>query len=173
MSERTAVRVALEELETVEQEVSGVLVMLEVGERQALLIRVGKDGTIHRLGTGSLDRIETDRYIGTTSPETFERLAGKITPELLHWCGQSRTHPAPRGERCELVVAFKRADGSETMMAWQFGSLSKWPPPEVLDFVDAALEATRPWYDEQKGKLQQRATWGEYEWWQFFTIPSA
>jgi len=173
MSERMVVREALRDLEAVEEAVSGVLIMLEVGGRQALLIRLGRDGSIHRLGTGSLDRLETDRFIGTTTTETFERLAAKITPALRHWIGQSRTHPAPRGELCELVVALKHADGRESMMAWQYGSLSKWPPSEILEFVDAAVEATRPWYEEQKGQLQQRAHRGEYEWWQFFTIPPA
>jgi hypothetical protein len=173
MNERTALSRAQLAVESEERAISGVLVMLEAGGRQVLLVRLGADGSIHRLGSGSLDRIERDRFIGTTRPEAFRKVAEKITPPLLHWCGQSRSHPALRGEPCELVVAFKRADGEEQMMAWHFGSLSKWPPPEVCEFVDAVIEATQPWYEEQKELLGLRARRAEYEWWQFFTIPPA
>lgn len=152
-------------------DVCGVLAMLEVGGRQVLLVRLGADGSIHRLGTGSLDTLERDRFIGTTSPEPFRQVHEKITPRLLHWCGESRSHPAPRGEVCELVIAFKQADGRELMMAWEYGSLSKWPPPEVLEFVEAAVEATRPWYEEQRKLVRLRTQRAEYEWWRSFTMP--
>ena len=173
MSDRANLASAIATMETESQAISGVLLMLEVGGRQNLLIRLGEDGGIHRLGSGSVERIERDRFIGTTTPEAFEKLRAKITPRLLHWCGQSRSHPVPRGEACELVIAFKQADGHEVMMAWQFGSLSKWPPPEVCEFMAAAIEATDPWYEEQKKLVRLRAQSAEYEWWQFFTIPPA
>ena len=157
--------------ETEQNVISGVLIMLEVGVRQTLLIRLGEDGSIHRLGSGSLENPERDRYIGTTSPDAFEQVRAKVTPQLLEWCGQVRTHPVPRGESCELVVAFKLADGEERMTCWQYGSESRWPPPEVCDFVAAAVEATNPWYEEQKNAVRLRAQRAEYEWWQFFTVP--
>jgi hypothetical protein len=152
-------------------DLTGVLVMLEVAGRQVLLIRLGADGSIHRLGSGSLESVERDRFIGETDPELFRLVGERITPRLLDWCGESRSHPAPRGELCELVIAFKRADGRELMMAWEYGSLSKWPPPEILEFVDAAVEATRPWYEEQRKQVRLRAQRAEYAWWRSFTVP--
>ena len=152
---------------------TGVLVVLELGGRQVLLLRLGADGGVHRLGSGSLDSLERDRFIGTTTPDSFLQVCGKITPQLLHWCGQPRCHPAPRGEVCDLLIAFKQADGQEQSMVWEYGSLSKWPPPEVLDFVAAALEATRPWYEEQKRQLRLKTQRAEYEWWRSFTVPHA
>ena len=59
------------------------------------------------------------------------------------------------------------------MMCWQYGSESRWPPREVCDFVAAAIEATAPWYEEQKSAVQVRAKRAEYEWWDFFRIPQA
>ncbi len=152
-------------------DICGVLVMLEVGGRQVLLVRLGADGGIHRLGSGSLETVERDRFIGSTAPEAFGRLHEKITPRLLEWCGESRAHPAPRGEVCELVIAFKQADGRELLTAWEYGSLSKWPPQEVLDFVDAAIEATQPWYDDQKKQIRIHTQKAEYQWWRSFTVP--
>jgi hypothetical protein len=159
--------------ETEQNGICGVLVMVDVAGRQKLLIRLGEDGSIHRLGNGSLEGAERDRYIGTTSRDAFEQVRSRITPQLLEWCGQVRSHPSPRGEKCELVVAFKTADGEELMMCWQYGSESRWPPQEVCDFVAAAIQATDPWYEEQKNGVRLRAKRAEYEWWHFFRIPSA
>lgn len=173
MNERMELARARQALEAEQAVITGILVLLEVGGRQELLIRLGADGSIHRMGSGALERRETDRFIGATTPRAFESLRSKITPQLLSWCGQSRAHPSPRGETCDLVIAFRRADGQETMMAWQYGWVSKWPPAEVLAFVEAAVEATNPWYEEQKGQLRARTERAEYEWWRFFNLPQA
>lgn len=173
MNERIELSRAQCAVDAEREAVTGLLVMLEVGGRPMLLIRLGVDGGIHRHGSGSLERVDRDRFIGTTTPETFRRVAAKITPQLLEWCGQSRAHPAPRGELCDLVIVFKRADGRESMTAWRYGTHSKWPPPEVLEFVDAAVEATCPWYEEQKKQLRLRTERAEYAWWHFFTLPQA
>ncbi len=171
MNERTEVIRAQRMVESEQQEILGILILLEVGGRQALLVRLDADGSVHRLGSGSIEKLERDRFIGAVDPEIFSRLASKATPALLSWCGQSRSHPAPRGELCNLVIAFKQADGQELTTAWRYGTHSKWPPEEVLDFVEEALRATDPWYQQEKGQLQLQARRAEYEWWQFFSLP--
>jgi len=168
--DRAAVREALEAQPSA---LCGVLVMVSVGGEQALFIRLGADGGIHRLGVGSLDTGERERFIGTTTPETFERVRAKVTPELLKWCGQGGSDPYPRGEVCELVVALKQPDGEESMMCWRYGLDSQWPPPEVCEFVAAAVEATDPWYEEQKDAVRRRSQQDSYAWWQFFALPHA
>lgn len=173
MSERTEVIRAQRAIDIEEQAISGMLVMLEVGGRQALLLRLGMDGSIHRLGSGSIEKLDRDRFIGMVEPEVFRRVAAQASPALLSWCGQSRSHPAPRGERCDLVLAFKKTDGEELTMAWRYGSHSKWPPQEVLGFVEEAIRATDPWYEEQKNQLLLQTRRAEYEWWQFFSLPPA
>lgn len=172
MKERTELIRAQRMIATEDQAILGILIMLEVGGRQALLLRLGADGGVHRVGTGSIETLERDRFIGAMDPEVFLGLASKISPALLSWCGQSRSHPAPRGELCELVIAFRQADGRELTMAWRYGTHSKWPPDEVLEFLDEAVRATEPWYEEQKRDLQSKTRRAEYEWWPFFRLPS-
>jgi len=171
--ERTQLVRAQRAIEAEHQTILGILVLLEVGGRESLLLRLGADGSIHRQGSGSIETMERDRFIGTLEPESFQHLVSRVSPELLAWCGQSRSHPAPRGELCELIVAFKQADGRELHMAWRYGSHSKWPPQEVLDFVDEAVRTTEPWYAGQKTQLLERTRRAEYDWWPFFTFPSA
>jgi len=125
-------------------EICGVLVRLDVEGSKHLFIRLGADGHIQRLGS-------TDRDIlgGIASPDLFQRLVQKVTPSLLRWMGQSWSDPASKGKVCLLVVGFQKTDGRETMVRWEYGSESHEPPPEVLEFVIAAVEATNPWISEQ------------------------
>jgi len=152
----------------------GILVTLLVGGEQVLFIMLGSDGSINRLGTGSVSNTERDMFIGQTSPEVFEQLRGKITEELLRWGGQSRSAPEKRGKVCKLTRGFKEAEGQELMTGWQYGSESQGPPPEVSDFVVAAVEATTPWYEQQKAMVSRGrrdsggGQGGGKKWWQFW-----
>jgi len=172
MQERTEVIRAQRAIATEDETIVGALVMLDVGGRPALLVRLGADGGAQRLGSGSIDKLERDRFIGALDPEIFRGVSSTVGPALLSWCGQSRSHPAPRGELCDLVIAFRMADGRELSTAWRYGTHAKWPPPEVLDFVEDAVRATEAWYQEQKRQLVVQTQRAEYEWWQYFTLPT-
>lgn len=130
-------------------EIHGILVRLLVGGEQSLFIMLGVDGSVTRVGTGAVNNTERDMFIGRTDPVLFRALREQITPGLLAWCGQSRADPEPRGKFCELTVLFKRVSGEELLTAWQYGSESMGPPPEVGQFVVAAVRATDPWFSQQ------------------------
>jgi hypothetical protein len=133
----------------------GIMVTLLVGGEQSLFIMLGDDGSINRFGTGAVDNTERDMFIGRTDPALFRALHKQITPELLAWCGQSRADPEPQGKVCELTVGFKRASGEELLTAWRYGSESMGPPPEVGQFVIAAVQATDPWFAQQKAMVRR------------------
>jgi hypothetical protein len=172
MQQRSEVIHAQRAIAAEDQTIVGLLVMLDVGGRSALLVRLGADGGVQRLGSGSIETLERDRFIGALDPEIFRGLSSTIGPSLLSWCGQSRSHPSPRGELCDLVIAFRTADGRELSMAWRYGTHSKWPPPEVLEFVEEAVRATEPWYQDQKRELVLQTQRAEYEWWPIMSLPS-
>lgn len=123
----------------------GILIRLDVEHSKYLFLRMGSDGAIQRLGTSDRDIVA-----GTAAPELFQRLIQKVNPALLRWVGQSWADPAPKGKLCLLVVGFRDPDGQESMMRWEYGSESYEPPPEVLEFVMSAVEATNPWLAEHK-----------------------
>jgi hypothetical protein len=52
-------------------------------------------------------------------------------------------------------VGFQRADGQELMTKWRYGSESQGPPPEVCQFVVDAVEATDPWFEQQKAMARR------------------
>lgn len=134
-------------------EFHGIMVTLLVGGEQSLFVMLGADGSISRLGTGAVDNTDRHMYVGRTDPGLFRALREQITPELLAWCGQSRADPGARGAACELTVGFQRAGGEELLTGWRYGSESMGPPPEVGQFVVAAVGATDPWYAEQQARV--------------------
>ena len=151
---------------TAEKPITGILVTLDIADRQALFIMLASDGAINRMGSGSvtINRMgsasvnKTDRimFIGCTSLELFEGLRQRVGADLLRWIGEY-ADPSPRGELCRLTVGFQHDDGSESMSRWQYGAESQGPAPEVRGFVRAALESTDPWF--QKQKLMAQPKW--------------
>jgi hypothetical protein len=131
-------------------DIHGMMVTLHIGGKQALFIMLGSDGSINRVGTGSVNNSEQDMFIGRTDTALFQQLRGQVTDELLGWCGRQLADPEPQGQMCELTVGFKLADGQELLTAWRYGSESQGPPPEVGQFVIAAVHATDPWFDRQR-----------------------
>jgi hypothetical protein len=129
--------------------ITDIMVVLKVEDEQALFIVLAADGSINRLGTGSVTNNEHDLFIGRTSADVFTRLHQRVTPELLRWIGQY-ADPSPQGKICTLTVGFKHDDNSEAMSYWRYGAESRGPAPAVRDFVIAAVNATTPWFEEQK-----------------------
>jgi hypothetical protein len=135
-------------------DVTLILVTLFEGGEQSLFILLDAEGLVNRMGNGSVDDIEREMFIGKADLDLFQQLHAKLTPEVLQWFGQQLEAPQMRGKICELTVTLKQADGRELMTAWRYGSQSQGPPPEVRDFVVAAIDATDPWFEQQKARVR-------------------
>ena len=136
-------------------EIVGIGVELLVGDQQSLFIMLGSDGTVNRMGNGSVDQIERELFIGSAPQDLFEQLRLRITPGVVHFLGQRLAAPQPKGKLCELTVMVKYADGREAASGWRYGSESQGPHPEVCDFVAAAVELTDPWFQRQKAVVRR------------------
>lgn len=139
-----------------DDEIVGIIVELHVGEELSLFILLGKDGTINRMGNGSVDDIERQLFIGKISPDLFLRVRARVTAGVIHFLGQQLAAPRPKGKLCELAVVFTYADGRDATTAWRYGSESQGPHPEVREFVMAAMEATEPWFEQQKEMVRRK-----------------
>ena len=131
-------------------DISGFFATLLVGEEQALFIALFSDGTINRMGTGSITNLEKDLFIGKTSPDVFESLKSMISNDLHKWFNSQHSDPAPKGKICKLTLGLRQRDGKESMGIWQYGSESLSLPLEVSELVLKAIEITNPWYEERK-----------------------
>ena len=107
-------------------------------------------------------------HIGSVDKAVFETVLLKATDSLLSWCGEGRAHPQPKGQTCEMTLIFMHSDDSEKVMLWKYGSESQGPPPEVCAFVSACVEATEPWYQAQRSKVNEGDPEESGKWWQFW-----
>lgn len=136
-------------------EITRIIVVLLVDGEQSLFVLLGADGTINRMGNGSVEDIERQLFIGVVDPRLFLGLRSRLGPGVVYWLGQRLAAPQPKGKLCELTVSFGYADGREASMGWRYGSDSQGPHPDVCEFVSAAVEATEPWFESQKAMVRR------------------
>jgi hypothetical protein len=133
-----------------DHDIVAILVALHIGEQQSLFALLSADGCINRMGSGTVDEIDRDLYMGQVPPGLFEQLRAKVTPGVVHFLGRQLEAPDPRGKLCKLQVGFQYATGREDFSIWRYGSDSLGPHPEICAFVEAAVRLTEPWYQAQK-----------------------
>ena len=131
-------------------EIAAIMVVLLVDGEQSLFIMLSEDGSINRMGNGSIDQIEHQMFIGRVGPDLFKHLRSQVTAGVVYFLGQRLAAPEPKGKLCELRVIFKYSDGREAGQTWSYGSESQGPHPEVCAFVAAAARLTEPWFQQQK-----------------------
>ena len=145
-----------------------VLVRLAIDGEDALYVMAYKDGRIERLGKGTPDNAESQTLVGRTTDPLFERLCLKVNPA---WFGHGGTHQQPgvRGKNCELTLSFQFTDKHEVGVTYLYGSDSKGPPRDVVEFVTYAAHVTNPWYEAQKLKVGDTvAEVAKRPWWKLW-----
>jgi hypothetical protein len=138
-------------------DIAVIMVVLLVDGEQSLFIMLSEDGTINRMGNGSIDQIERQMFIGRLDSGVFRQLRSQVTDGVVYFLGQRLAAPEPKGKLCELSVLFKYADGREAKSVWRYGSESQGPHPEVCTFVVAAAQVTEPWFQQQKEMVRRNA----------------
>ena len=138
-------------------EIAAIMVVLLVDGEQSLFIMLSEDGSINRMGNGSIDQIEHQMFIGRVGPDLFKHLRSQVTAGVVYFLGQRLAAPEPKGKLCELRVIFKYADRREAESAWRYGAESQGPHPEVCTFVVTATRVTEPWFQQQKEMVRRNA----------------
>ena len=137
-------------------DVCGLTIILEIDDKRSLFILLGADGSINRLGSGTLDTTENDLFIGKTDPGTFQAVRAQLSTEAFQFLGGQFQLNDPAGASCKLTIAFQFNDNSSNRFVFLYGSESAGPPPEVADLVRAAVRQTDPWYDNFKRNVSRR-----------------
>lgn len=132
-----------------QEDVTGLAITLKVEDDLSLLVLVATDGSINRLGTGTINNTEKEMFIGVTDPKLFESIRPHINPNVIRWIG-GRADQAPKGKICELTIWLFLPNKEERTIYFKYGSESIGPPPEVSRLVLAAIEITNPWYEQLK-----------------------
>lgn len=131
-------------------DITALSITLDINEKPSLFILLSADGSINRLGTGTLENTERELFIGRTDPAIFEAVRSHVTEAMLQSRGQAFQHQNPRGAPCKLTLNFQFKDGTSGGFAFLYGSESEGMPEDVVDFVTAAARETDPWYENFK-----------------------
>lgn len=138
------------------ENVTGVAMSLKVDEELSLFALLAADGSINRLGTGTIDNTEKEMFIGVISDsKPFQNLRAQISPDLFKWIG-GRANPNPKGKVCELTIWLFLPNKEESTIYFKYGSESIGPPPEVSRLVLAAIDETNPWYEQFKAGIAEK-----------------
>ena len=137
------------------EEFDAVVISLEVDTQPCLFLLLCKDGTVNRLGTGTLDNSEKALFVGESLAPFFKQFMARVNNELLDNAGAYR-HPDPKGRPCKLVLAFRRPK-DPLGFEFHFGTESEGPPAEVSSLVSFATQMTEEWYAHQKEDVAAQA----------------
>ena len=132
-----------------QEDVTGLVITLKVDDDLSLLVLLAADGSINRLGTGTVNNTEKEMFIGVTDPKLFETIRPHINSDVIRWIG-GRADPALKGKICELAIGLFLPNKEERTIYFKYGSESIGPPPEVSRLVLSAIEITNPWYEQFK-----------------------
>jgi len=148
-------------------DIEAVHVTLKIAGKQALFILLTADGTINRLGTGSVKNQDNDLFIGVTQEPLFKRLLANLNDEMLHHLGGYDV-PEQLGVPCELSIGLSFAGDDENGFGFRYGSESQGPPREIVQFVTVAVQITDPWFHEQKRMVGNTPSKRKRAWWKFW-----
>ena len=139
------------------EDVTGVAITHKVEEDLSLLVLLAADGSINRLGTGTVNNTEKEMFIGVTDPMLFETIRPYINSDVTRWIG-GRADQSPKGKICELTIWLFLPNKPEHVIYFKYGSESIGPPPEISRLVLAAIETTNPWYEQFKAGVAKGGT---------------
>jgi hypothetical protein len=130
-------------------DVHAFLIDLEVNGDRLLFILLSADGSINRIGSGTLKDKNRDMFIGVTDPAIFERVRSHLTEAMLQGLGHSFQRQNIRGAPCKLTLMFEFNDHTRGRSEYLYGSESEGTPSDVVDSVKAGVHETDGWYQEQ------------------------
>lgn len=138
------------------EEIIGVAISLKVDEELTLYALLAADGSINRLGTGTINNTEKEMFIGVRSdPMLFQNLRAQISPDIFKWIG-GRADQSPKGKICELTIWLFLPNKEERTIYFKYGSESIGPPSEVCRMVLATIDVTNPWYEQFKAGIAKK-----------------
>jgi hypothetical protein len=137
-------------------EFATALITLKVNGETALLILLAEDGSVNRMGNGSVTNTDHVLVIGVNSEPLFARFMARVTPEMLRYQG-AYEFPNRKGANCELTILLGYRGGDRSGgFGFLYGSESQGPPRDIAELVRYAVELTTPWQEETKRLQSQK-----------------
>jgi len=127
-----------------------ILITMEAGGDNLLSIRLSEDGSLHRMGSGTLNNPDRNLYIGINKDGLFDKLKKSISKNIFKYAGYYSSNEI-KGLKCELTIFFQILNEEDTVFNFIYGSESIGPPPELCDLIVNAVNLTNGWWLKQRG----------------------
>ncbi len=133
--------------------INAVFVDLKINDQQALYVMLASDGSVQRMGRGTIDNTEIEMFTGTSADQLFASLMLDVDDSILQYAGSYHDRSFDGGE-CQLKLLFQSNDDS-TGFEFVYGTNSQGPPTEICDFIITCVDLTDPWYERQLSQIGQ------------------
>ena len=138
------------EQESLKNFVDAVIVSREVEEDMSIFVMLSRDGSINRIGSGSLECNEKDMFIGITKDKLFEKFMDGVPEMFIAAPGEAYSPPGEmQGKQIKVTLMFQCGD-RETGLMFFYGSESGGIPDDLAQVVEHAQKVTEPWFQNQK-----------------------
>ena len=131
-------------------DIGALAITLDVNRKPSLFLMLAADGTINRMGSGTLEDSGGQLFVGQTDPAIFETVRSHLTEAMLELLGKTFQDQNRRGVPCKLTLTFQFKDGTWNGFGFLYRSESEGMRKDVADYVTAAVRGTDPWYENLK-----------------------
>jgi hypothetical protein len=127
-------------------DVHAYVIDLEVNGDRLLFILLSADGSLNRIGSGTLKDKNRDMFIGVTDPAIFERVRSHLTEAMLQGLGHSFQRQNIRGAPCKLTLVIQFNDGKSASSEYLYGARSEGPPSaaKISRIIDDQMRLRSP-----------------------------
>lgn len=130
--------------------VNAVIISKEIDDGMSIFVLLARDGSINRIGNGSLECDEKDMFIGITQDKLFEKFMDGCPAHFITAPGEAY---APQGEmkgkKVKVTLMFNCGEEERGLMFF-YGTDSGGIPEDLSQVVDLAIDVTEPWYQNQR-----------------------
>ncbi len=130
----------------------GVTIDVDISNVNCLAILLAKDGTINRKGSGVLDTLDKNFFMGLAKDNPFDSLMNGIPNDLLTYCNEPSLKCDTLKQTFKVKIAFGNNDSVCEIEYCVNGAINDLPKP-IKDFLEKAILVTDPWYQSQKKLL--------------------
>lgn len=129
-------------------DITGIMVSLEVDKRIVLHILIAHDGIIKRIGNGRADCTDNHVFVGRVEPGVFKELKAAFHQGMAESLQKCYENQDIRGQLCDFKVMVE-ANGVEGQTQFLYGTESTGPSPDFVNFAAKAVQLTNPWHAAQ------------------------
>lgn len=137
------------------QKYDGVTIDIDISDKNSLAILLAKDGTINRKGSGVIDSLDKDLFMGITNDKIFDSLMNGISNDLLTYCNITSPNCDTAKQTCKVEIAFGNNNSVCKIEHCVNGTLNDLPKP-IKEFIEKAIIVTDPWYEGQKNLILKK-----------------